>query len=111
MKRLEGLVREKPDEFFARWDAPVTAKDIADFERRFLVPALTQLCQWWDWVSACHSNGVDPFHHPTGLHWQHPFGVYNSLDEGGGTHLDRFVATGDDTGLTRVVDLYPELKV
>lgn len=111
--RLAKLVAESPQEFFARWDVPVRASDIREFQVRFLNPVLTQLCEWWDWMQRCYKSksvGSDVSFFDNPIHWQHPFGIWNSLDEGGGTHLDRYIATGDDAGLTRVVDLYPELK-
>lgn len=111
--RLRDLVKENPGEFFARWDVPVTASDIADFRKKFLDPVLTQLCDWWAWIDTVHTTRLkggktDYFDNP--IHWMHPFGCWNALDEGGGTHLDRYVMTGDPSGLTRSDDLYPELR-
>ena len=101
-------------EWFARWRVEITPEDVARFRQECLDPILEQLCDWWTWVK----DGQDPFRRSVGylvrespgLHWRHPFGVYNVLDEGGSSDLDEHLATGSEAGLRRVEDLYPELK-
>jgi hypothetical protein len=76
---------------------------------------LENLCEWWDHVERCRHSRVTPFNlgvdpeTPPGIHWRHPFGVYNSMDEGGGTDLDEYLETGNEVGLTRTSNLFPEL--
>jgi hypothetical protein len=100
--------------FFSRWGVPITKGDLQHFRHRCLDPILEQLCDWWDWIA----SGIDPFdtrmdgwgkkeYNP--LHWQHPFGVYNVLDEGGSSDLDEFILSGSEAGLRRAKDLFPEL--
>jgi hypothetical protein len=43
------------------------------------------------------------------LHYRHPFGSVNWLDEGGASDLDEYLATGSEAGLQRIDDLFPEL--
>lgn len=113
-KRLGGIIRDHPEEYFMRWRVEVSAADVAAFRRRFLDPVLEQLCDWWDWIT--DPATMNPFDGPAtvandryGLHWQHPFGVYNVLDEGGSTDLDEYLASGSEIGLVRVDELFPEL--
>lgn len=111
--RFRDLVKESPGEFFMRWDVPVSHTDIVEFRRRFFDNTLMQLCDWWEWIDTVitvKKKGGKTDWFDNSIHTVHPFGVYNSLDEGGGTHLDRYVMTGDEGGLTRTQDLYPELK-
>lgn len=114
--RLQGLIREDPGHFFMRWRVEVQPEDIVKFRRRCLDPLLEHLCNWWDWISA--SPNSDPWELTsermntglhTGLHWQHPFGVRNILDEGGSTDLDEYLSSGSVVGLTRTNNLFPEL--
>lgn len=109
--RLRGIVASSPGEFFHRWNVNVSLADVASFRRRCLDPILEQLCDWWDFVSFCARNRSNPFDQDfvPAVHWQHPFGVYNPLDEGGSSDLDEYLATGSEFGLQRTDNLYPEL--
>ena len=130
--RLAGLIQSATGQewevppgqhyYFSRWKCEISAKDINEFEYRFLIPILEQLCDWWAWVKACK---YDPFserkftyyeYHTQpsearryGLHWQHPFGVYNALNEGGSSDLDEYLATGSMGGLQQTDQLFGEL--
>ena len=99
-----------------RWKVEFIPADIARFRRECLDPILEQLCDWWEYIV----KREDPFsperkglvHVPTldyGIHWRHPFGVWNSLNEGRAPELDEYLATGSTLGLTRVDNLFPEL--
>jgi hypothetical protein len=44
------------------------------------------------------------------VHWRHPYGVYNSLDEGYATEYDEYLRSGSMSGLTTVTNLFPELS-
>lgn len=103
--RLGGLIDGEPEYFFMRWSVRVHKNELDHFKHRTLTPVLEQLCDWWEWIS---SNPADPFSNP--IHWQHPFGVYNSLNEGGSHDLDELIATGSTAGLVKVTNLFPELQ-
>lgn len=104
-------------EWFARWKVEITPADITRFRNQCLNPILEQLCDWWEWIT----KAKDPFSPNDGcetpkdksvhssIHWTHPFGVYNILDEGGSTDLDNYLETGSELGLTRADNLFPEL--
>jgi hypothetical protein len=118
-QRMACCVFEAPKEFFFRWDVEVSHDETLKFRRECLDPILEQLCDWWEWIN--HSSY--PFMPNTssnedenmrfglsyGMHWRHPFGVYNVLDEGGSSDLDAYLETGSEVGLDRVTDLFPEL--
>lgn len=114
--RLKQYFIDEPEAFFMRWRVEVTPPEIRQFERRFLQPILEQLCDWYEWVAGNHN----PFHNETNykdgrrihssIHWQHPFGVYNSMNEGGSTDYDNVLATGNTVGLVRRESLFEELK-
>jgi hypothetical protein len=112
--RLRGLIEEDPGHFFMRWRVDVLEADVAAFRQQCLDPVLEQLCDWWKFVSE-----GDPWSRPEtprdafreyGIHWRHPFGVWNVLDEGGSSDLDHYLATGSDVGLVRTDNLFPELE-
>ena len=112
--RLAKLITEDADYFFMRWDVPVLKSDIETFERQFLSPVLTQLQHWYDW---CIENWEDPFAycgkaraHGGGLHWRHPYGLYNPTNEGIIGEVEAFMDSGSSVGLHPVKDLYPELE-
>ena len=105
-----------PSFWFMRWKVEVTPHEIRQFEHRFLHPILEQLCDWYD-----HVTSGDPFRtfvkvdgsnaeDQSAIHWQHPFGVYNSMNEGGSTDYDNVLATGNTVGLVRRESLFEELK-
>lgn len=109
-------IDKEPESYFARWNCEVSPQDVKRFRERFLDPILTRLCMWYDWVAQCKREGSSPFKLATdphdydpGLHWQHPYGVRNILDEGGSTDLDGYLETGSEAGLTRTTNLFPEL--
>ncbi len=114
LTRLRGLIEENPGHFFLRWRVDVAPVDVAAFRQQCLDPVLEQLCDWWKFISE-----GDPWSRPEtprdifreyGIHWRHPYGVWNVLDEGGSSDLDHYLATGSDVGLTRTDNLFPELE-
>jgi hypothetical protein len=131
--RLRGIIGGSPDEFFMRWKVEITPGDVTLFRQRCLDPVLEQLCDWWQWITCVIERshirnqevwdndvtfGCDPPYdhkqgdlglHPSAIHWQHPFGVRNVLDEGGHTDLDEYIRSGSEVGLTRTDNLFPEL--
>ncbi len=113
-------IADDPGYWFMRWKVDVTPGDVQKFRERCLDPILEQLCDWWEFIR--NARCVDepdkalwqPLEYgvqqkPWAPHWQHPFGVYNPLDEGGASDLDEYLATGSEVGLTRCDNLFPEL--
>lgn len=107
--RLGEVIKETPGDFFMRLKAEVSEAEVGEFKRRFLNPILERLSDWWEHINYCHTNNKDPFEGDSGFHWQHPFGVYNVLNEGGSTDLDEHIENGSEVGLTRTDNLFPEL--
>lgn len=113
-ERVAGYIRTSPDWYFMRWSVNLCQQDIEKFRTQCLNPILEQLCDWWEWIKYA---GEDPFLQdaskmpfPTyGIHWRHPYGVYNPLDEGGSSDYDEYLESGSEEGLARVNDLFPEL--
>ncbi len=115
--RLAGVIRDecfdakgKPlqtSSFFARFDCQVSSEDVQRFEQRFLIPILEQLCDWWAFMEECYYL---PWNSNQKIHWQHPYGVYNVLNEGGRSDLDECLMNGSEVGLQRVKNLFPELN-
>lgn len=108
--RLTGVVQSEPHKFFARWKVEIRPGDIEAFRKKCLDPLLEELCEWWTWVSECQKYGGDPFGSSTGIHHITPFGVYNSLLEGGGTSYDNYIMTGGEMGLQQATTLFKELE-
>lgn len=103
-ERLGGLIRDDPRHYFLRLNVEVTARDREYFRRTCLDPLLENLCDWWETISKhpdCWSDNR--------LHWRHPYGVYNPLDDGGFGDLDAHLETGSRVGLRVVNTLFPEL--
>jgi hypothetical protein len=122
--RLSGIIAEKPDTYFMRWKVEISSADVEKFRRECLDPILEQLCDWWGWVVSeeGHNNLWDndvsmiyPWYgpeesHASAIHWRHPFGVYNVLDEGGSSDLDAYLESGSEIGLQRCETLFSELQ-
>lgn len=109
---LNDYIHAEPEYWFMRLDADLLPGDVERFRIRFLDPFLEQLCRWYDYIV---KDGMDPFgsHRNAdagGIHWQHPFGVYNVLNEGGATDLDEYLENGSMVGLAQVGRLFPELQ-
>lgn len=105
-KRVAKYIEDNPQDYFMRWDVPVSAVEVSAFKTKVLNPTLEQLCCWWEWVSV-----GDPWREGNLLHTLHPMGVFNSLNEGGSTDFDEAVFNGSRVGLARVENLFPELEV
>lgn len=127
-QRLSGIISDSPSEYFMRWNVEVLPADIQKFREQFLDPILEQLCDWWAYVTdtslplwsnkmimapGCVDALGKPMPRPVmlGIHWRHPFGVYNILDEGGASDLDEYLNSGSEVGLKRTDDLFPELHL
>lgn len=126
--RLGSLIREDAAFFFMRWNAVVPAGDLVRFENRTLIPILEQICDWYEHIAECVKHGWNPFttsytHRldidesgndqlttESYVHWQHPFGVYNIVNEGGRSDVDEYLQSGSESGLARTKILFPELQ-
>ncbi len=111
---LNDYIRAEPDQWFFRLRSDVSARDIETFKRQFLTPILEQLCDWYEHVSECARENADPFsedHRGVNVHWRHPFGGYNAVDEQGSTEYDAMLDTNSQIGLHRTAKLFPELEV
>lgn len=106
--RLGSLIEDHPEYYFMRWKVEVTRGDLDRFCRECLDPILENLCDWWEWINSPTGKN-DPFadHH---VHWRHPFGVWNSLNEGGSSELDEYLASGSTAGLMQTGQLFGELQ-
>lgn len=109
--RLGGLIKDNPEDFFARWDVGVTENEVYRFQCEFLNPVLTQILDWWEALNL--GDPMNPWEYNGGLgnrhHYRTPYGLYNVLLEGGSTDLDEYIETGNRVGLTSVPMLFPEL--
>lgn len=124
--RLAQYIKDEPETYFARWNVEVSQADVERFRRRTLDPILEQLCDWWEWITLgmCFGDKGDPFGQGpfkaggkpgTGkagnaIHWQHPYGCKNAIDEDWGTDVDAYVDTGNSVGLVRQTTLFGELE-
>ena len=116
-KVIEGAVGQEwevgADEnyFFRRWKAEIRPGDVDRFRRECLDPILEQMCDWYECVTGCSSD--DPFQRCKkhgSVHWRHPFGAANAIDEYGHTDIDEYVNHGSTIGLVRSEELFSELK-
>lgn len=108
-ERLAHYITNEPHTYFMRWKVEISKEDIDRFKQQCFDPILDNLCVWWD--------SVDPTRYipqvnmrPEAIHWRHPYGVFNVLDEGGSSELDEYLATGSTAGLSRATTLFPELE-
>lgn len=109
-KRLGKLIEDEPEYYFMSWQVEVTRVDIAKFRRRCLDPLLVQVADWWQYMEEVKFKPWDQPSEYLGLHWQHPYGTYNVLDEGGSTDLDEHIENGSTVGLVRIPSLFRELE-
>lgn len=116
-KRVEQVIRESPDHFFARWKTEIMPGDIQRFRRECLDPILEQLCDWYEWIKLCEDcSHTDVFTTPDmdncgvqSIHYRHPFGAVNTIDEYGASDVDEYINSRSMTGLRRVNTLFEEL--
>jgi hypothetical protein len=108
-QELHGIIQREPEYYFMRNKVQVMEEEVHRFQKECLNPVLESLWDWWEWVSA---HPQDPFFSSIAVnrvHWRHPFGVYNILNEGGSTELDGYIEDGSEVGLKRAESLFPEL--
>lgn len=103
--RLAQYIKDDPEMYFQRWEVIVTAEDIKRFKNECLNPILEQLLDWWEFI-----KDDNPFKKDDNrIHWIHPFGVWNVMNEGGNSDLDEYLESKSEVGLVRVNNLYEEL--
>ena len=70
-------------------------------------PLLEQLCDWYNFVTS-PAGLRDPF--SESIHFQTPFGLWNSLRDGSGTtDYDELLLNNSSVGLERATSLFLEL--
>lgn len=115
-ERLGQYIKDEPHTYFYRWEVAITPDDIERFKREFLNPCLEFMCVWWEHIQYNMKKGDPPYFcspapgNDVQLHWRHPFGVHNSLDEGGSSDLDSYLESGTTVGLRKVDTLFRELE-
>lgn len=115
-KMREDFQDNRAGEWFARWEMNITDSDMVKFQKETLDPILEQLCDWWTYIRAHDKfSDRDQFSdvwsfNKQGIHWRHPFGIYNVLDEGGASDLDEYLNSRSEIGLQRVTTLFTELE-
>lgn len=116
---LDGSSSESPgvDYFFFRRRLHVSPEDIQEFKEQTFNPILEELCDWYAWIVFAKEKNINPFSFRDQeefvggvVHWKHPYGVWNVLNEGGIGEIDRHLQTGSMTGLRQVDNLFPELS-
>lgn len=114
--RLEGLIAENPNDYFMRKEIPIHKFQLDAFLRKMLHPILESLCDWWDHISQDPFNPWDIPGQPankrpvSGIHYQTPWGMFNSLFGGfRGDYYD-YYTTGSERSLEEVGTLFPELE-
>lgn len=109
-ERVASYIREEPGRYFMRWQAIVNRGEVVRFRQQVLDPLLTQLCIWYEVVTQSHRSRTDPFVEGNGVHWRHPYGVRNPIDEGYAGDVDSYLENGSRVGLVRAETLFPELQ-
>lgn len=113
----KDYIAAEPEYWFMRWNIEISAKDIERFKRECLDPILESLCNWYSHVTkmdypfkatAVRLEYRDDYVSYT-PNWRLPFGIYNPLAEGGASDLDEYMLNGNEVGLTRTENLFPEL--
>lgn len=123
--RLGGLIAEEPDHYFARWNVEVSRSDLEHFKVHFFIPAMEQLCDWWEYMRQCNydpwsergrlgycvnenTNDDGPYY--VHLHYRFPNGVYNPVLETNSSELDEYLTSGSMLGLIKTERLFKELS-
>lgn len=107
VERIRGMVRKEPDQWLGRWTVNITRADVDRFRRETLDPVLTRLHYWYLQQTGRAANVMAP---AWCLHYRHPVGNVNWIDEAGHSDMDQYVTTGSTLGLVRQTELFPELK-
>lgn len=117
-ERLSSIIKERANEFFARWEVEVPAAFVLQFKRQFLNPILENILDDYEWWNYCKEYAENPFDYLTrqsvypdhrSRHYRLPYGIYNVIAEGGNTNLDEYLLNGSKAGLRIIDNLFPEL--
>lgn len=106
--RLQEYIIAEPETYFMRWKVSILPSEIKEFKEKCLDPILEQLCIWYD-LQCGKAVAIGPWQAMAMMHWRHPFGIYNPIDEGGSTDVDEYLRTGSTVGLTQIDNIFPEL--
>lgn len=109
MKKVaEDLKDGRGGEWFARFEVPISEKDIETFRLTCLDPLLEWLCIWYQ-TQNDKLVSIGPFLLNKIMDYRYPYGVYNVTEEGGVSEYDNYLESGSTVGLQRVTNLFPEL--
>lgn len=104
--RVRDKIAEKPHEHFYRYPVPILTSQLKKFEQEILLPKLTEVVLWFDWIK---QNWKNPFAPGNFIHSKTPWGVYNSMFGGfRGDYYD-LLARGRTSQLIPVDGLFTEL--
>lgn len=105
-------IAAEPEYWFMRWNIEISAKDIERFKRETLNPILERLCQWYEVAAHWQREGKpeEVFTDSESGHFRLPYGVYNVIAEGGMADVDEYMLNGNEVGLCRTENLFPELS-
>ena len=104
--RLGNVIREHPGDFFYRWNVRVTPGDVERFRRECLDPILENMLDWYQMITSF----PDPWQAIQGIHWRHPYGAVNQIDQGYSSDVEEYLKDGSTVGLTRTDTVFPELS-
>lgn len=115
---IDGIASD-PGHYFMRWKTIITEEDMARFRQRMLDPILEQLMDWWEWLE-CPPGPFNPWGQrktqtqcptllPNQVHFQSPWGIYNSMFGGYDGDYYEYLTTGRKNSLRRITTLFPEL--
>ena len=82
-RRVSADMEDRPEWYFMRWETELEKGDLNRWVDRTLYPSLIQIVKWWESV---RDRPFDPWKMPDGsindLHWQRPFGIFDSGTDG-----------------------------
>lgn len=130
-KRLQGYIdgtgldgkknpTPGPSHYFMRWQVGIDSVDRIKFQEDCFDPLLENVLddyEWWDYIQSQGEidhwdweTRMEKFPKHQNRHFRMPFGIFNPLTEDGRTEYDDYLATGNDSGLVKTDNLFPELQ-
>ena len=131
VKRVEEDIIKRPSYYFMRWTRRITREEMETFRQRILMPQVLQIVDWWDSIA---KNPMDPFNSqcehcggqgtglsaclgcngvgsiPNMLHYERPFGTYDSLQFTQRGDCFEIVTEDDYTYYEQSEHAHPELE-
>jgi hypothetical protein len=120
--RVQDDVAARPSWYFMRWKTCLEPGDLENWCLRSLNPLLEIVVKWWDSVK---HNPFDPWGEQVdwkvpwteqvlkarlqNIHYQRPFGVYDSLGSGQRGEFFEYLTRGSSYGLKKRKEVFPEL--